>query len=64
MQREVADPAQYVELWLRDAGHDRSPDYTRRYDAWAGWFADQGITVETRGKVVWARLAAGPAMGR
>jgi hypothetical protein len=44
VQREVADPAQYVELWLRDAGHDRSPDYTRRYDAWAGWFADQGIT--------------------
>jgi hypothetical protein len=44
VQREVADPAQYVELWLRDAGHDRSPDYTRRYDAWAGWFADQGIS--------------------
>jgi methylase of polypeptide subunit release factors len=44
VQREVADPAQYVELWLRDAGHDRSPDYTRRYDAWAGWFADQRIT--------------------
>ena len=44
VQREVADPAQYVELWLRDAGHDRSPDYTRRYDAWAGWFDDQGIT--------------------
>ncbi len=44
VQREVADPAQYVELWLRDAGNDRSPDYTRRYDAWAGWFADQGIT--------------------
>ena len=44
VQREVADPAQYVELWLRDAGHDRSPDYTRRYDAWAGWFADQNIT--------------------
>ena len=44
VQREVADPAQYVELWLRDAGHDRSPDYTRRYDAWAGWFAEQNIT--------------------
>jgi hypothetical protein len=44
VQREVADPAQYVELWLRDAGHDRSPDYARRYDAWVGWFEDQGIT--------------------
>jgi hypothetical protein len=44
VQREVADPAQYVELWLRDAGLDRLPDYTQRYDAWAGWFADQRIT--------------------
>ena len=44
VQREVADLAQYVELWLRDAGHDRGPDYVRRYDAWAGWFEDQGIT--------------------
>ena len=44
VQREVADPAQYVELWLRDAGHDRSPDYTRRYDAWVGWFEQQRVT--------------------
>jgi methylase of polypeptide subunit release factors len=44
VQREVADPAEYVELWLRDAGHDRSPDYTQRYDAWLGWFEDQRIT--------------------
>lgn len=44
VQREVADPAQYVELWLRDAGHDRSSDYLARYDAWMGWFEDQGIT--------------------
>lgn len=44
VQREVADPAEYVELWLRDAGHDRSEDYARRYDAWLGWFADQQVT--------------------
>ncbi|HET7691174.1 MAG TPA: methyltransferase [Nocardioidaceae bacterium] len=44
VQREVADPASYVELWLRDAGHDRSPDYVRRYDAWLGWLEAQGIT--------------------
>ncbi len=44
VQREVADPAQYVELWLRDAGHERSPDYTRRYDAWLGWFEQQRVT--------------------
>ncbi|HSV37166.1 MAG TPA: methyltransferase [Nocardioidaceae bacterium] len=44
VQREVADPASYVELWLRDAGHDRSPDYLRRYDTWLGWLESQGIT--------------------
>ena len=42
-QREVADPAEYVELWLRDAGLHGTPDYTRRYDAWLSWFADQRI---------------------
>ncbi|MGH3387161.1 MAG: transferase, partial [Nocardioidaceae bacterium] len=40
---EVLDPAEYVELWLADAGLRGAPDYGRRYDAWAGWFADQGI---------------------
>lgn len=44
VQREVADPASYVELWLRDAGHDRSPDYVQRYDTWLGWLEQQGIT--------------------
>ncbi len=43
LQREVADPAEYVELWLRDAGvHDR-PDYVQRYDTWLAWFAEQGV---------------------
>ncbi len=44
VQREVADPASYVELWLRDAGDDRSPDYQQRYDTWLGWLEAQGIT--------------------
>lgn len=44
VQREVTDPASYVELWLRDAGHDRGPDYLQRYDAWLGWLQDQGVT--------------------
>jgi methylase of polypeptide subunit release factors len=43
VQREVADPAEYVELWLRDAGRHHDPDYTRRYDAWLGWLEDQGV---------------------
>ncbi len=44
VQREVLDPAQYVELWLRDAGHDRSADYVARYDAWLRWFEEQRIS--------------------
>ena len=43
VQREVADPAEYVELWLKDAGLHGTPDYTRRYDAWLTWFAEQRI---------------------
>ncbi|MEO5710940.1 MAG: class I SAM-dependent methyltransferase [Nocardioidaceae bacterium] len=43
VQREVADPAQYVELWLKDAGVHGRPDYGQRYDAWLAWFAEQGI---------------------
>lgn len=43
VQREVVDPATYVELWLKDAGLQGSPDYVRRYDTWLQWFAEQGI---------------------
>jgi len=43
VQREVADPAAYVEMWLADAGLHRSPDYVHRYDAWLSWFEEQGV---------------------
>ncbi|MFZ5846563.1 MAG: DUF7059 domain-containing protein [Actinomycetota bacterium] len=43
VQREVADPAQYVELWLKDAGLHGSPEYAERYDAWLSWFEEQGV---------------------
>ena len=43
VQREVIDPAAYVELWLRDAGAESSPDYLHRYDTWLSWFDEQGI---------------------
>jgi hypothetical protein len=43
VQREVADLAEYVELWLKDAGLHGAPDYVSRYDAWLSWFDDQGI---------------------
>ncbi|WP_101525593.1 DUF7059 domain-containing protein [Nocardioides houyundeii] len=43
VQREVLDPASYVELWLKDAGLHGAADYARRYDTWLSWFDDQGI---------------------
>ena len=49
VQREVLDPAAYVELWLKDAGHHpstgavRLEDYHQRYDTWLSWFDEQAI---------------------
>ena len=43
VQREVLDPAEYVELWLKDAGLHGAPEYGRRYDTWLSWFDGQGI---------------------
>jgi methylase of polypeptide subunit release factors len=43
VQRELVDPATYVELWLKDAGLHGAPDYMRRYDTWLAWFEEQGI---------------------
>nr|WP_218848928.1 methyltransferase [Nocardioides perillae] len=43
VQREVLDPAAYVELWLKDAGHHGGPDYAQRYDTWLSWLEDQGV---------------------
>jgi hypothetical protein len=43
IQREVLDPASYVELWLKDAGRHATPGYLPAYDAWLGWFEQQRI---------------------
>ncbi len=43
VQREVLDPAAYVELWLKDEGRHGAPDYAERYDTWLSWFEDQRI---------------------
>jgi len=43
VQREQLDPASYVELWLKDAGRHGGVGYLEAYDAWLGWFDDQGI---------------------
>ncbi|ADB29698.1 methyltransferase small [Kribbella flavida DSM 17836] len=43
VQREQLDPAEYVELWLRDAGLHGRPEYTRRYDEWLVWLDQQRV---------------------
>ena len=43
-QREVAEPGEYVALWLRDAGEQPGTgSWRRRYDQWLDWFAASGV---------------------
>jgi hypothetical protein len=55
VQREVADPARYVELWLRDAGLEGTSAYTYRYDEWLAWFEAERVSGIGMGWVVLRR---------
>ncbi|WP_426242830.1 DUF7059 domain-containing protein [Nocardioides sp. LHG3406-4] len=61
VQREVLDPAAYVELWLKDAGLHGAPGYGGRYDSWLGWFDEQGIEGVGFGWVNLRKSATGPS---
>lgn len=43
IERERLDPYEYVEMWLADAGLDRSPAHAERYRAWLDYLAGLGI---------------------
>jgi len=43
VQREVQDPAEYAELWLRDSGDYGKPQYIEHYQAYLDYFAAQRI---------------------
>jgi hypothetical protein len=43
VQREVQDPAEYAELWLRDSGDHGTPQYAERYRAYLDYFAANRI---------------------
>lgn len=44
LQREVADPATYAEMWLADQGlRPGTPEHAARYDTWLDYFAEQGL---------------------
>ncbi len=62
VQREVVDPAEYVELWLKDAGLHGTPEYVARYDRWLGWFADQRIEAVGFGWVNLRRVDRTPVL--
>ncbi|MGH3242612.1 MAG: DUF7059 domain-containing protein [Spirillospora sp.] len=44
VQRDVQDPAEYAELWLRDSCEAGTPEYRVRYDAWLEHFERHGVT--------------------
>lgn len=44
VQRDVQDPAEYAELWLRDSCEAGTPEYRARYEAWLDHFDRQGVT--------------------
>ncbi len=67
VQREVLDPAQYAELWLRDGGAVRAQDPAGWDAAVTGWLADfaaRGVEGVGLGFVVLRRPAGGPGMRR
>lgn len=64
IQRDVSDPAEYAETWLRDGGltPDRSPSAWRAgYEAWLADFADRGVEAVGFGYVLLRRPVEGPA---
>jgi methylase of polypeptide subunit release factors len=52
VQRELQDPAEYAELWLRDSGDAARPDYRERYDAWLDHFERLGVEAVGFGWIV------------
>ncbi len=43
IQREVQDPAEYAETWIRDAGEHLSPDAAARSEAWLDDFSARDV---------------------
>jgi hypothetical protein len=63
-QREVAEPGEYVSLWLRDAGE--APGTSRwsdRYGAWLDWFEATGVVAVGMGLItLWRTDATDPVV--
>lgn len=68
LQRDLLDPTQYVEMWLRDSGgtlQDR-PVVDQAYEAWIGDFAHAGVAFIGMGSLAMRRLSSNeaPAAGK
>lgn len=60
IERETLDPAEYVEMWLRDGGMPAGEARERAYAAWLADFSARGVTAVGFGYVL-ARPQSGPA---
>ena len=58
VQREVQDPAQYAELWLRDSNDAGTVGYAALYNAWLEGFEAQGVEAIGFGVVTLRRTDA------
>ncbi|WP_425547823.1 DUF7059 domain-containing protein [Actinocorallia longicatena] len=56
VQRDVQDPAEYTELWLRDSCETGTPEYRTRYGEWLDYFERHKVTGIGFG---WITLRAG-----
>ena len=59
VQREVQDPAEYAELWLRDAGDHGTPQYISRYRAYLDYFEANRIEAVGFGWITLRAAGAG-----
>jgi len=61
-QREVAEPAEYVTLWLRDAGEQPGTEgWRQRYDSWLDWFTEAGVAGIGMGLISMRRAGEQPS---
>ena len=59
VQREIADPAEYVSLWLADSGESGTAEAARLAADWLDYFADTGVAGIGMGVVTLRRSGAG-----
>jgi methylase of polypeptide subunit release factors len=66
IEREVQDPTEYAETWIRDGGtRAGSADYDRLYGAWLDDFEGRGVTAVGMGYLVLRRpIGHEPTMSR